>query len=119
MTRKGRWLLIAVAALSAFWPRFVDLSDWGDDPLAPRYEAEARKTLSYLRGHPVQRGVDPLLIQQWRFTNWREVPGSADGGIGIDALADVQVAATAIGPWGIPLARYTIGCGGACAQRMD
>ena len=75
--------------------------------------------LSYLRGHPIQQVSDALLVQQWRFTNWREVPGSADGGVGIASLADVQVDATAIGPWGIPMARYTIGCGGACAQRMD
>ena len=114
--RNGRWLLFAVIALLAFWPRFIDVSDWPDDPLAPRYEEEARATLGWIRDNPVQQGIDVLLVQQWRFSNWRRVPGSGEGSTSLPSLMDVQVDATALGPWGIPLAHYTVGCGGACTQ---
>ena len=113
---KGRWLLFAVIALSAFWPRFVDVSDWPDHPLAPRYEDEARRTLSWMRDNPVQQAIDLVFVQQWRFSDWREVPGSGEGSTSLPSLMDTRVDATALGPWGIPMAHYTIGCGGACAQ---
>ncbi|APE27131.1 hypothetical protein BMF35_a0302 [Aurantiacibacter gangjinensis] len=111
--------MIAVAALSAFWPRFVDLSEWPDEPLASRYEEEARATLGWARDNPVQQAMDAMLVQQWRFSGWREVAGSGEGSTSLPSLIDVQVNATALGPWGVPIARYTIGCGGACYQRVD
>jgi hypothetical protein len=116
MTRKGRWLLYAAIALFAFWPRFIDLSAWPDDPLARAYEAEARDTLALMRDNPAQQAFDAIFLQQWRFSDWREVPGSGEGSTSLPSLMDVQVTATALGPWGIPYARYTIGCGGACSQ---
>ena len=118
--RKGRWLLVAIIALCAFWPRFVDLDDWPEDePLAPRYKAEAVSTLGWMRDNPVQQVMDRVLVQQGRFSNWREVPGSGEGSTSLPSLMDVRVDATALGPWGIPLAHYTIGCGGACTQVVD
>ena len=64
----------------------------------------------------IQQAFDALFLQQWRFSDWREVPGSGEGSTSLPSLMDVQVTATALGPWGIPYARYTIGCGGACSQ---
>ena len=108
--------LIATAALFAFWPRFIDLDDLPDDPLAGHYRTEALSTIAYMRDNPFQRMVDPFVIQQWRFSHWREVPGSGEGSTSLPSLMDVRVDATALGPWGVPVASYTIGCGGACAQ---
>ena len=114
---EGRWLLYAAIALSAFWPRFDDLTELPADPLGPEYLREARNTLALFRDNPLQRLFDRFVVQQWRFHNWRKVPGSGEGSTSIPSMMDVRVDATALGPWGIPLTRVTIGCGGACIQR--
>mgnify|MGYP006401855765 CR=1 FL=1 len=120
LTRKGRWGLLAVIALLAFWPRVIDLDDWPkDEPLAPRYKEEALGTIGWIRDNPVQQVFDLIFVQQWRFHNWREVPGSGEGSTSYPSLMDVRVDATALGPWGIPLMTITVGCGGACTQVVD
>ncbi len=98
--------------LSAFWPRLIPLPDaLPDTVLAHRYRVEARQTLAWARNNPVQQFLDLVLVQQWRFSDWRTVPGSGEGSPAIPEAADVLVTATALGPWGIPLGRYTICCG--------
>ena len=110
-------MIIAAILVTAPWPRFVDLDSLPDHPLADRYREEAVGTLGWIRDNPVQQIFDRLFLQRWRFSNWREVPGSGEGSTSLPELMDVRVDATAIGPWGVPYARYTIGCGGACTQR--
>ena len=110
---KGRWLPIAVIALSAFWPRIIDIDSLPDDPLAKRYRAEALQTLALARSNPIQRAADRLLVQRWAFSNWRHMPGSRETQVALPEAADVLVDATALGPWGLPMARYTIRDGGA------
>jgi hypothetical protein len=83
-----------------------------------RYMEEARILLAIMRDHPAQRAFDAAFLTSWRFADWRERPGSADGGVAVVSMADVEVEATALGPFGIPYARYIIGCGGACARRV-
>lgn len=115
----GRRWLVGAALASAFWPGFVEFDDLPDTPLAERYRAEALTTLGWARNHPLERAFDLLLVQQWRLSDWREVPGSGDGGTSLPEAMDVLVTATALGPWGIPLARYTICCGGAGYTRGE
>ncbi|MFK4002922.1 hypothetical protein [Qipengyuania sp. NPDC077563] len=114
--RRRRWAIIAAVFISAFRPRFVDLDNLPADPSAGRYRAEALRTLGWVRDNPFQQVFDRLFLQHWRFSNWREVPGSGEDSTSLPHLMDVWVDAAAIGPWGIPYARYTIGCGGACTQ---
>jgi hypothetical protein len=107
---RRRWL-VAGALAAALWPRLVPLDDLPRTHLAQRYKAEAENTLAWARGHPVQRLFDSVIVQQWRFSNWREVPGSGEGSPAIAEAQDILVTVTALGPWGIPVARYTICCG--------
>ncbi|WP_170004070.1 hypothetical protein [Pseudopontixanthobacter vadosimaris] len=57
--------------------------------------------------------LDQILVQQWHLSNWRLVPGSGEGSQAVREAADVLVTARAIGPWGIPMHRLTICCGGS------
>ena len=113
--KRRRWIILAAVFVSAFWPRWLP-DDLPDHPLADDYREEALGTISWMRDNPVQRVFDLLLVQRWHLSDWREVPGSGEGGTSLPSLMDVRVTATALGPWGLPLGRLTIGCGGACAQ---
>ena len=114
MTRKGRWALFAAIALSAFWPRVLPLpDDIPDTSIARQYAKEARSTIGWARDHPVQQAMDALFVQQWRLTDWRRVPGSAEGSPAVREAADVKVTAWGLGPWGIPIHRLTVCCGGS------
>ena len=108
---------MAALFASAFWPRLIDTSRLPDHPLAKAYVREARDTIALARGNPVQQVFDAVLIQRWSFSDWREVPGSGEGSTSLPSLMDTRVTVTGLGPWGIPVARMTIGCGGACFQR--
>ena len=104
---------MAALVVSAFWPRFVDLDDLPDTATARHYRAEAKESIALLRDHPLQQAFDAIVVQRWRFSHWRVVPGSGEGSTSVPEAMDVLVDATALGPWGIPVNTLTICCGGA------
>ena len=108
-------MILAALFVSAFWPRLLP-DALPDHPLAGHYREEALHTIAYMRNNPLQQIFDLVFVQRWRLSNWREVPGSGEGGTSLPSLMDVRVTATGLEPWGIPLSRMTIGCGGACGQ---
>lgn len=84
---------------SGLWPRLIPVPDaLPDTALAHRYRAEARQTLALARDNPMQQILDLVLVQQWRFSDWRIVPGIGGGSPAIPEAADVRVIATALGP---------------------
>ncbi len=112
MGRRRYWIGAALF-ISEFWPRLVDLDDLPPD--APDgYREEAISTFWLAHDNPVGQNALRLLGQRIAVRDWRVDPGSCDGGSTTwPALRDVRTTVTMLGPWGLPLARDAVTCGGA------
>lgn len=114
---KGRRWIIAALFVSAPWPRIVDLDSLPPDAPAT-FRDEAFDTFRLAHDHPIERLWLTVMAQNLRLTDWRIEPGSCAGGSTTwPHLRDVRVTLTVIGPWGIPMGREAITCGGAGWQR--
>lgn len=113
MTGRRRWIIAAALFASAFWPRFVPLDDLPPD--APEdYREEAVSTFWLAHDNPFARIALHLLGQRIAVRDWRVDPGSCDAGSTTwPAIRDVRTTVTMFGPWGLPLARDAVTCGGA------
>ena len=110
---RRRWIIAAALFVSAFWPRLFDFDDLPSE--APEgYREEAVQTFWLMHDNPVERAWFGLMAQAFIVHDWRIDPGSCDAGSTTwPAFRDARTTLTVLGPWGIPIARDAITCGGA------
>lgn len=107
--------MIIAAALfaSAFWPRLFDFDDLPPEALEG-YREEAVQTFWLMRDNPFERAWFGLMAQAIVVHDWRIDAGSCEAGSTTwPAFRDARTTLTVLGPWGIPIARDAITCGGA------
>lgn len=106
-------MIAAALVASAFWPRLFDFDRLPSE--APSgFRQEALTTFWLMHDNPVEQAWFGLAAQNFVLHDWRIEPGSCKGGSTTwPALRDARVTLTVLGPWGIPIARDAITCGGA------